>query len=628
MTDVERWGIQDRYLGSGGDARQAPAAAVAAVLTSLRRGEEVDHPSSGDAVHVCHPGDALPERLRGATLVTEQAIVAGPIDRVPADLAIGYHRLEREAGVPVTLIVSKGACHLPEGLRAWGWALQLYAARSRASWGMGDLADARTLGEWSTTFGGQALLLLNPLHAVNPGADPEPSPYYAGSRCFRNPIYLRIEELPGAGALADDLAPLAAAGRALNEDRRIDRAAVWALKRDALERLWAVPHHPGPASAGAEVAADAVLGAFGAFNAAVEIHGDDWRTWPFGLRHPDGSGWGGFSRENADRIAFQAWLQGLVATQLATVQATVPVLHDLAIGTDPRGFDAWYWQDLFVLDGTRVGAPPDQFNTQGQDWGLPPIDPWRLREAAFEPFVRMVRAALEDGSGLRLDHVMGLFRLFWIPPDGEAADGVYVRQPARELLDVLAIESERAGGIVVGEDLGTVEAGVRTELDARNVLAYRVLALEETHPSHFPELALASASTHDLPTIAGLWSGSDLADQQRLDMSPNVEGTMAARARLAGWLELDEDRPITEAVLGAYRLLSGVPSRIAVGQLDDAALVPERPNMPGTVDDGTDRTWPNWSLALPLPLEAVLADPLTTQVADALAGRDPSHSDA
>ncbi len=618
MSDrAARWGVQARYVDTAGERRQAPPASVQAVLDALRRGEERDEPPGSGAVHVCRPDQrVLPEALRGARLVTEDGASLGPVASLPPDLPLGYHTLERDDGGLTTLVVAPGACHLPDDLWAWGWALQLFSARSRQSWGMGDLADARAVAGASRRAGGQPVLLLNPVHAVNPVPEPEASPYSAGSRCFRNPIYLRIDQLPGAAAMAEELEPLAGAGRALNDERRIDRAEVWRLKRAALERLWAVPHSPARSAAEAAMTADPVLGAFAAFSAAVDVHGGAWSRWPAELRRRDGTGWGAFTRDHADRVAFHAWLQGLVGDQLAGVQGLVPVLHDLAVGTDREGFDAWYWQDVFVLDGTRIGAPSDQFNTQGQDWGLPPMDPWRLRAAAYEPVVRMLRCAFEHGSGVRLDHVMGLFRLFWIPPGRGPDEGVYVRQPEAELLDVVALESVRAGGFVVGEDLGTVEDGVREELARRRMLAYRVVTLAEDPPAAFPELALAAASTHDLPTVAGLWTGADLAAQQQLAMAPNVEDTRAARRRLRGWLGVDDDAAVTDVVEGTYRLLAEAPSLVVVAQLEDAAGVEERPNMPGTVGP-----WPNWSLALPRPLEVILAEEATATVAAALAGR-------
>ena len=621
-----RWGIQTHYLDALWHERHAPDAAVDHVLAGLLGpdGDVGAGPPAGPLTFVQQGSTALPEQHRGNRLTTEDGADLGPVDDLPPDLPPGYHRLTDIHGQATTLVVHPYRCFLPEDLRAWGWALQLHADRSTGSWGIGDLGDARSVGEWSNSRGGHPVLLLSPLHAPNLHDHPAPSPYYASSRCFRNPLALRIDRVPGAAAGAGgpevDLADLAAAGRALNEARLIDRDAVWALKRSALERIWAATRPSARPAADAALSADPVLGAFARFTTALEAHGPCWTRWPGELRHPSGPGWSRFGRDQADRIAFHAWCQQLVTDQLAALQATVPVMHDLAIGTDPLGFDAWFWQELFVLDGTRVGAPADEFNTLGQDWGLPPLDPWRLRSAGYEPFLRMLRSAMAVGSGLRIDHVMGLFRLFWIPPEMGAADGVYVRQPTDDLLALVALESERAGAYVVGEDLGTVEPGVREVLADRRLMSYRVMALDDAPVDHYPTDSLASVGTHDLATVAGLWSGQDLADQQALGMDPPVDATHEQRRRFGERIGVGQDAPIGEVVVAAHRQLGEAGSRIVLGQLEDAALVPERPNMPGTSEG-----WPNWSLALPDPLEVVLATDLAAEVADAMRGTPDGH---
>lgn len=554
----------------------------------------------------------------------------GPLDahaNLPADLPSGYHRLHADGPgddtVSHLLVASPGVCHRPDDLRAWGWAVQLYGARSSQSWGMGDLADAALLGRAmvrSSASDGAAspLLLINPLHAINPHPDPTASPYFAGSRCFLNSLYLRVEEVKGAGH--PDVAPLinelGGAGRALNSEPLVDRTRVWAAKAEALAAIWAGPVSREGRTAVDDALTDPVLAAFAAYGVACETYGGRWRDWPADLRHPGGSGWSTLRARHGDRIGFHAWLQLLVGAQLDAVQRTVPLVHDLAIGTDPDGFDVWYWQDLFVLDGTHIGAPPDEFNTQGQDWGLPPIDPDKLRAAEYEPFVRMLRANLSHGAGLRIDHVMGLFRLFWVPPDAGPKEGTYVRQPASDLLDLLALESVRAESFVVGEDLGTVEAGVREELAARRVLAYKVMSLEDEPPRTFPVGALASFATHDLPTVGGLWSGADLDAQERLGLKPNVAGTLAARERVRRWAGVTSTSPLPEVVQGTYAALAEAPSQIVLGSLEDALGVQERPNMPGTTDQ-----WPNWCQTLPSPLEGAVASPLVRQIADTLANR-------
>jgi 4-alpha-glucanotransferase len=267
------------------------------------------------------------------------------------------------------------------------------------------------------------------------------------------------------------------------------------------------------------------------------------------------------------------------------------------------------WQDVYA-QGFTVGAPPDEFNTLGQNWGLPPWDPWRLADAEFAPFVQTVRAGLRHSGGLRFDHVMGLFRLYWIPPGRPAYEGAYVRYPWAELLDILAIESHRSGAFVVGEDLGTVEEFVRPELAARGLLSYRLLWFEPEWPDHWPEQTFAAVSTHDLPTVAGLWTGSDLAAQRRLGQSPNEDGVNAIRHQLAERAGLSEDADLDTVVAGAYRLLATSPSAVITATLDDAFAVEERPNMPGTIDE-----WPNWCLALPAPIEELQSSRLASDIA-------------
>jgi len=291
------------------------------------------------------------------------------------------------------------------------------------------------------------------------------------------------------------------------------------------------------------------------------------------------------------------------------------VIQDLPIGVDADGADAWAWQDMLAL-GMSVGAPPDAFSPHGQDWGLPPLIPHRLRGARYEPFIQTIRAALRHAGGLRIDHVMGLFRLFWIPRGMTAADGAFVRYPVDDLLAIVALESHRARAFVVGEDLGTVEGGVRERLAAQRVLSYRLFWFESEPPARYPELALAAVTTHDLPTIAGLWTGTDLEAQRALGWHPNEGGFQWMRARLREFAGVDDSAAVPEVIERTYRLLAGSPCAVVTATLEDALAVPERPNLPGTT---TER--PNWSLALPAPLEELERHPLPRAIAGALRDR-------
>jgi 4-alpha-glucanotransferase len=608
MPDPHRWGVDTGYYDALGQWHDVPVSTIDAVLAAM--GAESDEPPPGPVL-VMAPGRPQPVVGPGQLHLEDGSTVAvdGPL---PIDLPLGYHRLDDGT----RLIVSPGRCFLPDGMRVWGWAAQLYATRSQASWGIGDLADLARLGEWAAGRGA-SLLLLNPLHAALPGLPQQPSPYFASSRCFRNPLYLRIEDLAGADQL-DDLDRLAAAGRALNDDRLIDRDAVWVLKSEALEHLFAAFAGDGDFDRFRKERGRALEG-YAAFCALGEEYGFDWENWPEAVRHPDGPGVAALAATEAGRrrIRYHAWLQWHLDRQLRQAGQPLGLVQDLAIGTDRCGADAWLWQESFALD-MRVGAPADEFNTLGQDWGLPPFDPWRLRAAAYEPFIEILRSGMRDSAGLRFDHVMGLFRLFWIPPGAAPTEGTYVRYPWADLLDILALESHRAGAYVVGEDLGTVEDFMRPELYERQVLSYRLLWFEPTPPDggEWPYQALAAVTTHDLPTIAGLWSGHDLEMQRRLDLRPNEAGTAAMRDKLAAWTGVPPDAPVEVVIERAYRLLDRAPCAVATATLDDALAVEERPNLPGTTDEA-----PNWSLALPVPLEELEKASLPEAIADAFSDR-------
>lgn len=610
------WGVASGYENYAGDWMEAPASTIAAVLSAMGAEDRSDPPGRGrdDPVRFARPGQKL--RLGGGPwqLRTEDGGTQRVRRRLPRDLPLGYHTLRREAdGRQVMLVVSPGRCHLPPALRTWGWVVQLYAVRSRASWGIGDLADLRRLARWSKGQGA-GTLLVSPLHAVIPGVAQQPSPYFPSSRCFRNPIYLRVEDVPGAADDEIDLAALAAEGRALNRQRRIDRDKVWRVKLAALERLWRRFQAAGGEDA-FERYCDAqgdALRVFATYCALAEHHRSPWTQWPADVRRPHAPAVAGFAERHRDRVQFHQWLQWLTERQLATAGAEIDLMHDLAIGVDPAGADAWQWQDCLALD-VRVGAPPDGFNTKGQDWGLPPFDPWRLRLARYEPYIRTLRAGFRAAGGLRVDHVMGLFRLFWIPDGVGPAEGTYVRYPWEEMLDILALESARAGAYVVGEDLGTVEERVREELAARRVLSYRLLWFEQEPPPRFPVEALSAVTTHDLPTIAGLWSGADLDEQRALGLDPNEEGTAEIRERLIDWAGLTGDETSAQVGERTHQLLAEAPSRILAATLEDALGVAERPNMPQTLDER-----PNWSLALPVPVEEIETDGRAAAIGRAL----------
>src|SRR5487761_354298 len=470
--------------------------------------------------------------------------------------------------------------------RAWGWAVQLYAARSRDSWGIGDMADLRRLARWSRRQGAE-VLLLNPRGAQTPILPCEASPYYASSRRFRNTMYLRIEEIDGAEQVAIELEPLRAKAQALNDRRLIDYDEVFRLKSKALEAIFKVAPDPprlGPWAHGKGQA----LRDFATYNALAEEHGPAWRTWPPGLRHPKGEGVDAERRRLGRRVAFHVWQQFHLDRQMARAAREIGLISDVPVGFAADGFDAWRWQDLLAT-GIRVGAPPDEFFVDGQDWGLPPFEPWKLRRAHYEPFIEAIRSAATHAAGIRLDHVMGLFRLFWIPSGTSAAGGAYVRYPAADLLALLAQESRRAKAFVIGEDLGLVEPAVRQRLRQRGALSYRLLWFEGPTPDQWPKNSVAAVGTHALPTLAGTWNLTEPDHRQH-----------RLRQRLVDVTHMPDGTPPIEVAAATYAALAASPSRIVLASLEDALSVEERPNVPGTTTE-----FPNWHLALPQSLEAI-----------------------
>ena len=468
------------------------------------------------------------------------------------------------------------------------------------------------MAQWSAGLGAR-FLLVNPLCAAAPVVPQSSSPYYPTSRRFRNPLYLRVEEVPGAERLGPALERATQAGRALNAERRIDRDRVFRLKDEALRAIFAGAP-PDPTFDRFRQIQGKPLEQFAVYCALAARLGEDWRQWSVEYRRHDAPAVERFARENHAEIAYHEWLQWLLDEQLARASGSVAILQDLPIGINPGGADAWAWQDL-LAQGITVGAPPDAFNSEGQNWSLPPLVPTKLRAAGYEPFIQTIRAALRHAGGLRIDHVMGLFRLWWIAEGRRASEGVYIRYPADDLLGIVALESHRAGAFIVGEDLGTVEPGVRPWLAQRRVLSVRLLWFEQTPPPAYPQSSMAAVTTHDLPTIAGLWTGSDAKAQRSIGLPQNDE-MERLRNRLAQSIHAQDDAPTNEVIERAYGLLAQAPSTLVSATLEDAQAVEERTNMPGTIEQ-----WPNWSIALPLSIEAMEKAELPRRIAGKLGGR-------
>jgi 4-alpha-glucanotransferase len=621
------------------------------------------------------PGQASAERVVDGTTVQARPLA------LPAGLPLGYHDLHVTvdgATTRSTLVVAPRTAGVlpPADGQHWGWMVQLYAMRSAASWGIGDLADLRELAVHSAAALGAAFVVCNPLHAATPVAPLEPSPYFPSSRRFTNPLYLRIEELPELAAapadVRDRVAALAQQARAANTTDRIDRDEVWGFKRAALEQLHAVPAPPARAHGftAFRAAHGRALEDFALFCALAEHHTEErgqgsasragaatWRSWPAEVRRPDGPGIDAARVRLAERIDFHAWLQFCCDAQLADAQAAatragmpIGLIHDLAVGVDPGGADGWALQDDLAL-GVTIGAPPDDFNQRGQDWALPPLRPDRLASTGYLPFRQIIGSVLRHAGGIRIDHVMGLFRLWWVPQDLSPADGAYVSYPARDLLAVLALEAHRAGAVVVGEDLGTVEPEVRRALRDADVVGSRVAYFERTapddpdpdrrlRPAEYDRDVLATVTTHDLPTAAGWWTDEDARVQAALGLlgeGVTLDGQLARKAAERADMEsllraeglLGGDPSLEDRVLALHALLGRTPCRMVAAAPGDAVGDLRQPNMPGTIHE-----YPNWRLPLAVPAgdthrpllrEAWQAHPGVPRLVHAMRGtKDPS----
>nr|WP_237047611.1 4-alpha-glucanotransferase [Lentzea guizhouensis] len=582
---ADAWGVATRYENS--DQQQVTVETDVVVKVLAQFGVDASTPDSVERELALVERRRAEQRLPPTIVIREQETydLRGPatveledgetvtVERhLPDSLPLGWHTI-RTGTQTVTLAVAPKT--LPEAPRTWGWMLQLYAARSKDSWGMGDFADLATVARRSSQELDAGVVLVNPVQAPSLTHPVERSPYSPTSRRFANPLYLRITDTaeflqacPRTRQLIRDLRPA-------NEDL-IDYDAIWEAKRQALELLFP----------GGEVEMDADLKSFATYCALAEIHGNDWREWPEDRAEPP-----------ADRVAFHAWMQHLCTRQLQDVRLAaheagmaIGVIHDLPVGVHPGGADTFTDPDAFAIDVT-VGAPPDAFSADGQGWGLPPWRPDKLAETGYRPFRQVLRSVLKHADGIRIDHVAGLWRLWWIPPGEPPSRGTYVYYDADAMLGVLALEAYRAGAVVVGEDLGTVEPVVTKTLQENGMLTSAVLYFQRDYyadghplipPSQWNPNAMASISTHDLPTAATFFAGED---------GPDFDELMRAEGIDPG-----------DRVAGAHALLAHAPCALVLTSPQDALRDTRQPNVPGTIDEH-----PNWRIPLPVVLEDFFA---------------------
>lgn len=578
---------------------------------------------------------------------------------VPSGLAMGYYDLLAFGMTPsrvvegtLRLILVPSRCYVApqfrEGRRIWGLSVQLYALRSSRNWGVGDFGDLAELVEWSANDLGAGVIGLSPLHALKNTRPYHISPYAPDSRLYLNVLYLDVERVPECAECLRAQQILADTGfrsrvEALRKSEIVDYDQVYAAKQTILEALFATFQERHLTGAGSDLQPRTDRGR--AFQQFVREEGDAletfalfqvlaeemrrqyplvwvWQDWPEPYRHPRSAAVAAFRATHASRVRFYQYLQWVASEQLAEVaeQARasgmpIGLYHDLALANDRSGSDAWVFQDVLAL-GVDSGCPPDAFALEGQNWGLPPVNPFRLRASGYRMFIELLRKNLKYGGALRLDHVMELFRLFWIPRGVPSSAGAYVRYPEEDLLGILALESVRHQTVIVGEDLGTVPDWVRERLVASGVLSYRVFYFERTGdgeckaPQAYPDQAVAVVTTHDLPTLTGFWAAEDIQVRGMLGLYPDDT---------ARRLALEERRQVKEGVLRALKAqgllpdgltedLSTVPNMtpelchaihlylartpcwMVLATLDDLLGELAQTNLPGTID-----SYPNWS---------------------------------
>jgi 4-alpha-glucanotransferase len=578
--------------------------------------------------------------------------------RLPDTIPHGYHTLHVALGADAesqaVLIVAPQACFEPEALRAgkrlWGLAVQLYTLRSKSNWGIGDFADLETLVRGAARHGA-AYIGLNPLHALFPGNPRHFSPYSPSSRHFLNVLYIAVERTPefaecdAARRHVADAAFQAELERLRRTDS-VDYPGVTRAKLDVLRQLFEHfirEHHAKNSARAAQF--HAYVGERGeelhlhalhdAIDEQLRSQGGDrywgWPVWPDELRDPGNEGVRRFERDHADVVRFHAWLQWVADEQLGAAQRLarelgmpIGLYGDYAVGVNPSGSETWADQAVY-RKSAGVGAPPDALALKGQDWGTPPQDPNVLVAERYRPFRELLAANMRHFGALRLDHVMALFRQWWVPVGLGATHGGYVHYPVDDLMSVLALESERHGCLVIGEDLGTVAPQMSHAMAERAVYSYRVLLFEKhgdgrfRRPDEYPRRAIATVTTHDLPTLRGFWTGGDIELRQRLNLYP----TEAIRQHVAN--ERVHDRHALLAALEAAGLrdfecdgspgsygepladrihvfLARSTTALVVLQIEDLIGILDPVNVPGTSDE-----YPNWQRKVTLDLDAVFS---------------------
>jgi 4-alpha-glucanotransferase len=672
--------VDDRYVDAFGVERVVPQTtrdAFAALLAGppgderlLLRPATVVRSDAPPAFVVTIPAASWNERLAWTLAHEDGAATRGSVDLrdmpvvgsferagvrydrreiAVGPLPLGYHRIAVDGGAlgsaDGALIVVPPAVHLDAHARTWGIAVQLYTVCSKRNWGIGDFTDLTGFVELAAGAGA-SYVGLNPLHAPNRSDPNAASPYAPTSRRFLNWLYIDVEGVPEAAdptvRAAIDEPEFAAMLAVLRATSIVDYAGVAQAKDAILQRCFTVARTRGASDddfhafiRGGGIA----LERFAIFETLVERFGREVAAWPATYRDPHSADVKSFADAERPAIEYAMYLQYHAARQLEAAAALarsrgVALYRDLAVGVDANGADAWIDSRAYV-PSVSVGAPPDLLNPDGQDWGLPPLDPGALARDGYRTVAELFRANMQSAGALRIDHAMSLARLFWSPRGRPAVEGTYVHYPFEDQLGVLALESVRAACSVIGEDLGTVPIGFRERMRAAGVLSYRILFFEREHngdfiaAEHYPALSLAATGTHDLATFAAWLAGSDIdlraglgvGDPGRVPQEHAEReldrGRLIAILRRFGDLVRD-DADSTEILIAAHRFLSRSPAQIVMMQVDDAIGETLPVNVPGTAEQ-----YPNWRRKLSLDLETIGGDPRFVALCAALRAERP-----
>jgi 4-alpha-glucanotransferase len=576
---------------------------------------------------------------------------------IPADLPLGWHTVKAQtltATATCPLVVTPD--RLPAVTRGWGLLVQLYSVRSKDSWGIGDLSDLTKLVRWSGQELDADFLLVNPLHAAEVRAPMEPSPYLPSTRRFANPINIHVEAIPEYRLLSTsrkaDVQSMAAGCRDANvTSNLLERDRTWRAKERALESLYQLPAAGKRRRQFREYSAKEGLGLveWATWCALSEEIGPRWQEWPADLQDPQSAAVARAQVRLADRIEFHTWLQWILDEQLQAVQVAanesgmgIGLMHDLAVGVHGDGADAWRLRNVLAAD-VSVGAPPDMYNQLGQNWAQPPWHPEELAAQAFVPYRDMLRSVLRHAGGIRVDHVLGLFRQWWIPAGNLAVDGTYVAMDHEALVGILALEAHRVGAVVVGEDLGTVEDWISESLNGRGILGTGVLWFKRSGqgdpqpPEDWREAELASVTVHDLPPSGAYIRGEHVLLRHELGLLDRslADESEEHNRELSEWVRLLQERgflaegtlPVADSLLvssdlpageqsdywwpnevcpkpddrldsaeivhAMYRMLASSPARLVGVNLPDLVADRRAQNQPGT-----HREYPNWQIPL------------------------------